>query len=63
MSEKKKIQKVKKSNVVPNDIARLYELDVLERLKDKVKKGKIKNEKNSKELKRIYGDISVIRFS
>lgn len=63
MSEKKKIKKVIDSDIVTEDIAELYEISVLERLKEKVNKGKEKNKKKSKELINIYGVIRIIRFS
>ncbi|MCF6348066.1 MAG: hypothetical protein L3J20_07185 [Flavobacteriaceae bacterium] len=63
MNEKKKIKKVKKSNFVPEDIARLYEVYVIQRLKEKVNKEKVKNEKKSKELINTNGTIRIIRFS
>ncbi len=63
MNEKKKIQRVKQSDLVPDDIAKLYEQDVLDRLKEKVKKGKKSNEKKTKELRQQYGQLKIIRFS
>ena len=63
MNEKKKIKRVKKSDLVPKDISEIYEGDVLENLREKVKKEKEKNEKKSKELIRTFGTIKVIRFS
>ncbi|HHC78492.1 MAG TPA: hypothetical protein ENK46_01325 [Flavobacteriia bacterium] len=63
MNEKKKIQRVKKSDLVPDDIAKLYQDDVLEKLKEKVKKDKKSNEKKSKKLRQHYGQLKIIRFS
>ncbi len=64
MSEKKKIKKVKESKFVKEDIANIYEHHILKRLKEKVKKGKLKNEKKSKELlAKAQGKIRIIRFS
>lgn len=63
MNEKKKIKKVKKSNFVPKDIASLYEIYVIQRLKEKVNKEKEKNEKKSKELISTNDTIRIIRFS